>query len=141
MKILTLALAILTAVPAMAQTLLFHTGDSTGYPYRIPAIAVPKNGDVVALSDWRPCGSDIGYGRVDIMSRVSHDNGATWSEQEAVIRGHGDGVTAGYGDACLVADRDRNELLLVCVSGHVPYWTSTVENPQHLVSLRAKLDK
>ena len=31
-----------------AQTVLFHTGDSTGYPYRIPAIATARDGQLVA---------------------------------------------------------------------------------------------
>ena len=53
---------------ATAQTTLFHTGDESGYPYRIPAIAKAKNGDLIALTDRRPCGNDIGYGRVDILA-------------------------------------------------------------------------
>lgn len=137
--ILTLSLA--AGLMATAQTVLFHTGDSTGHPYRIPAIATAKNGDVIALSDWRPCGNDIGYGRVDILGRTSRDNGATWSAPYAVIRGTGEGATTGYGDACLVADRERNELLLVCVSGDVPYWKSSTAHPQRLVTLHAAYDR
>lgn len=59
--LLSLALA---AIGMNAQTRLFHTGDHTGYPYRIPAIATAVNGDVIALSDLRPCGGDIGYGHI-----------------------------------------------------------------------------
>ena len=114
MRILSIFAAFLAStLIASAQTCLFHTGDSTGYPYRIPAIAKAKNGQLIALSDLRPCGGDIGYGRVDILSRVSTDNGASWSEAVPVLQGSGKGADAGYGDACLVADRDRNELLLV----------------------------
>ena len=132
---------LLCTFASQAQTVLFHTGDSTGYPYRIPAIATAKNGDIIALSDLRPCGSDIGYGRVDILSRVSHDNGATWSAPSTVLAGSGSGADAGYGDACLVADRDRNELLLVCVSGDVPYWKSTLAHSQRIVATHATLNK
>lgn len=137
----TLISFIAGTVIAGAQTCLFHTGDSTGYPYRIPAIAKAKNGQLIALSDLRPCGSDIGYGRVDILSRVSADNGQTWSEAKAVLQGSGKGEDAGYGDACLVADRERNELLLVCVSGDVPYWKSTPSHRQRIVATHAKYNK
>ncbi len=155
-KLLGLAFAALCAIPSFSQsfgvetmptpkrlstTWLFHTGDSTNYPYRIPAIACAKNGDLIALSDRRPCGSDIGYGRVDILCRVSRDNGRIWSKPCNVLVGSGEGEDAGYGDACLVADRDRNELLLVCVSGNVPYWQSSPANRQRIVTLHGKFDK
>lgn len=124
-----------------AQTTLFHTGDETGFPYRIPAIAAAPCGDVIALSDLRPCGGDIGYGRVDIMGRTSSDFGQTWGAPYTVLAGTGSGPDTGYGDACLVADRERNELLLVCVSGDVPYWQSTVAHSQRLVCVRASYDR
>lgn len=124
-----------------AQTLLFHTGDSSGHPYRIPAIVTAPCGDVIALSDRRPCGGDIGYGRVDILGRISTDNGKTWGEPFNVLVGTGKGADTGYGDACLVADRERDELLLVCVSGDVPYWKSTVAHSQRLVSIHARRNR
>lgn len=142
MRILSIFAAFLAStLIASAQTCLFHTGDSTGYPYRIPAIAKAKNGQLIALSDLRPCGGDIGYGRVDILSRVSADNGASWSKAVPVLQGSGKGADAGYGDACLVADRDRNELLLVCVSGNVPYWQSSPEHRQRIVATHARYNK
>lgn len=124
-----------------AQTVLFHTGDYTGYPYRIPAIATAKNGDLIALSDIRPCGNDIGYGRVDILMRTSRDNGATWSYPTTVLAGTGNpGNDCGYGDACLVADSERDELLLVCCAGDVPYWSSKIGHTQRIVSTHATRD-
>lgn len=43
MRILSIFAAFLAStLIASAQTCLFHTGDSTGYPYRIPAIAKAK---------------------------------------------------------------------------------------------------
>ena len=139
--LLFLLIASCASAFVQAQTLLFHTGDTTGFPYRIPAIASAPNGDLIALSDRRPCGSDIGYGRVDILGRISSDQGSTWSEPFNVLVGSGKGEDAGYGDACLVADRKRNELLLVCVSGDVPYWNSTLDHRQRMVSLHARYHK
>ena len=109
-KILTAFLLTLSA-STMAQTVLFHTGDATGYPYRIPAITTTAQGKVVALTDIRPCGGDIGYGRVDILGRTSLDGGATWGNVQNVLVGTGSGPETGYGDACLVADSKREELL------------------------------
>lgn len=140
-RLIVSGLISLSALAASAQTVLFHTGDSTGYPYRIPAIATTASGKVVALSDLRPCGGDIGYGRVDILSRTSLDHGNTWSPAAPVLTGTGSGPETGYGDACLVADRRREELLLVCVSGDVPYWSSKVEHSQRIVSSRARWNR
>lgn len=129
------------ATAALAQTALFETGDASGFPYRIPAITTASNGQLIALSDRRPCGGDIGYGRVDILGRTSSDNGKTWSEPFEVLVGTGKGLETGYGDACLVADHKRKELLLVCVSGDVPYWQSTVEKSQRFVYTHARWNK
>ena len=136
-----LSLSMLFFTTALAQQVLFHTGDSSGFPYRIPAIATAKNGDIIALSDRRPCCNDIGYGRVDILMRVSKDNGQTWSEAEDVLVGTGSGPTTGYGDACLVADRNRLELTLICCSGDVPYWSNTTTHHQGIEVTHASYDK
>ena len=40
-------------------------------PYRIPAIAVNRRGELIAVSDYRPCGGDIGFGKVDLRYRIS----------------------------------------------------------------------
>ena len=139
--LLTLGICGLSVSAAMAQTSLFTTGDASGFPYRIPAIATAPNGQLIALSDRRPCGGDIGYGRVDILGRTSADNGKTWSEPFEVLVGTGKGLETGYGDACLVADAKRNELLLVCVSGDVPYWQSSVAHSQRFVYTHGHWDK
>lgn len=122
-----------SAVPDSGAFRLFHTGDKYGVPYRIPAIATARNGHLVALSDRRYCGADIGYGHIDMVARVSKDNGATWEDDYIVLKGTGQGKSTGYGDACLVADREENRLLLVCVAGNVSYAASRRNNPQLMV--------
>lgn len=112
---------------------LFHTYDDYHVPYRIPALALTRRGQLLAMSDRRYCGSDIGYGRVDIVLRTSLDRGATWSPDATVLQGGGKGRDTGFGDACLVADRDSDEALLVCVAGDVPYARSNISNPQLIV--------
>lgn len=88
-------------------------------PYRIPAIAQAKNGDLITVSDDRYCGADIGYGRVDLVYKVSRDNGRTWSNEDLMLaQGDGDDAsnTCGYGDAAICADRESNRILLMCVT-------------------------
>ena len=111
---------IVASYTANKERTLYYTPDANGKPYRIPAIATAVNGDIFAIADNRPCGSDIGYGEVDIKCRISTDNGATWSEEFFVADGKGGNtneMTTGYGDAAIVADCDQNKLLAMMVCG------------------------
>lgn len=92
-------------------------------PFRIPAIAKTKSGRLLAFSDYRPNGNDIGFGEVDIQLRTSNDNGATWSPAVTIANGDGNGnaITCGFGDAAVVADRETNDVLMLCVAGKIPY--------------------
>ena len=113
---------------ANEDRIIFTTPGANGKPYRIPAIATALNGDVMAVADNRPCGSDIGYGEVDIKVRVSKDNGATWGTEEFIANGDGDETRItnddktddfayAFGDAAIVADRERNEVVVFSVAG------------------------
>ena len=107
------------------QQNLFITNPESARPYRIPAIAAAPNGDVFAISDYRPCGNDIGYGEVDIKCRISKDNGNTWGEEFFIADGKGgisNHMTTGYGDAAIVADREENKLLVMMVCGRTVCW-------------------
>ena len=112
---------------------------SKGLPnYRIPAITKAHNGDIIAVADYRFTGSDIGYGRLDLHSKVSTDNGATWSDVKEVVRGidYVKGQTSspylqtGFGDPCIVADRESNRVLLMSCSGDVMFYNGTRTNHQ-----------
>ena len=110
-------------------------------PYRIPAIAATQSGSLIALTDYRPCGADIGYGRVDLRYRISHNNGATWSPELVLAQGDGikGSLTCGYGDAAVVADSRSGEVIVVCVTGNTVYGaaTTTRENPNRVAILRS----
>lgn len=110
---------------AESDNILFDSKAST-YPYRIPALAVTRTGDILAFSDYRPCGADIGYGDVDIHLRISKDNGLTWGAESKILDGTGSGYTAGYGDAAVVADRESDRVRLLCVTGEVKFSESGV---------------
>ncbi|MBR4128117.1 MAG: exo-alpha-sialidase [Bacteroidaceae bacterium] len=119
------ALTAQTRVEAEPQQNLYITNPESARPYRIPAIAAAPNGDVFAISDYRPCGNDIGYGEVDIKCRISKDNGKTWGEEFFIADGEGgtsNRMATGYGDAAIVADREENKLLVMMVCGRTVCW-------------------
>lgn len=129
------------------QTNLFITDQNSAHPYRIPAIAKAANGDLIAISDYRPCGADIGYGEVDIMARISTDNGATWGKEFCLADGLGDNNggevwKTGFGDAAVAADAERNEIVVMMVCGKTVCWNgnyipgSPSSNPNRVAQVR-----
>lgn len=113
---------------ANADRMLFKTPDANGKPYRIPAIATAKNGDIIAVADNRPCGSDIGFGEVDLKARISKDNGETWGAEFFIANGTGKEATSvafdyAFGDAAIVADRESNKVLVLAVCGKTVCWS------------------
>ncbi|MBR5576891.1 MAG: exo-alpha-sialidase, partial [Bacteroidaceae bacterium] len=113
-------LNVVASYTANEEKVLYYTPSPTGKPYRIPAIATAPNGHIFAIADHRPCGSDIGYGEVDVKCRISTDNGATWSDEFFIADGDGGSTNrmeTGYGDAAVVADRESNKLLVMMVAG------------------------
>ena len=136
-----LALASCNTQTAATGQVLFHTPDSDTIPYRIPAMAAMHNGDILALTDYRLCGNDIGYGRVDIHGRISRNGGRTWGKEFVLIEGSGvSGATdCGFGDAAMVADRESGDVLVIMVCGETVYWheTTTRQNPNRIAVLRS----
>ena len=110
---------------------LFYTPGYQNKPYRIPAITTLNNGNILAISDFRWCGADIGFGHVDIVGRISKDNGATWGEQFNIAVGSGisGAKDCGYGDAAVVTDRESGRVLIMCCTGNTFYSNGNRENP------------
>lgn len=134
------------------RTLFYSPRD--GHPYRIPAIATAPNGDIFAICDYRPCGNDIGYGEVDLVCRVSSDNGVTWTEEKMIADGRGDAYAAndtskiwqvGFGDPAIVADRESNKVLVMSVCGNQTCWDGTFgeanQNPNRVARLYITYDE
>ena len=111
---------------------VFPTMTSGAIPYRIPAIATAKNGNIIAVADYRHSRADIGMatnGRIDLRARISKDNGETWGEIFDIIQGKGAaGIDAsnndmyvGFGDPAIVADRESDRVLVISCSGNVSF--------------------
>ena len=125
---------------------VFTTQNPDVTPYRIPSITKTSKGDLLAVADSRPCRADIGYGRVDLHGRISQDNGKTWGDVFTIIEGDGimvdkdpnKSLTAGYGDPCLIADRESDRVLLLCVAGHQVFFRSSREVPNQVAIMHSE---
>lgn len=125
------------------KQILFQSYATDSIPYRIPALAELYDGSVLALTDFRPCGQDIGFGRVDINGKILDKSGRKWSDEFVLAQGTGvpGAVDCGYGDAALVADRESDEIIVGMVCGNTVYWRPTTnrQNPNR-ISLMRSLD-
>lgn len=122
---------------------VFYGPPADPVAYRIPAVAVAANGHVIAVADYRYNGMDIGFGsgEIDLVARVSKDNGATWEPRQTVIAHGNTDHTRGYGDAALVADRAQNKALLIAVTGNKTFWNATNADPMRIVRIEGNYNE
>ena len=149
-RLMTLVFALQIVCPFVSnaqQTTqrLFETVEGK-IPYRIPAIATTKNGTLIAVADYRYCYSDIGFGPVDLHYRLSHDNGLTWGKERILADGTGDETDVqnpqtawryAFGDCAIVADRESQEVAVLCVGGKTVYHRARRQNPNRVVLFRS----
>ena len=121
------------------DAVLFRNTESDTIPYRIPSLAVLSDGSILALADYRHCGSDIGFGRVDIHGRIARNR--EWQDPFVLVEGTGvsGAVDCGFGDAALAVDRQTGEILVLSVCGETVYaWpTTTRTNPNRVAMFRS----
>ena len=140
-----------TNVQALATPVkqdLYNTskGDGVIPPYRIPGITTASNGRLITAAARLVCGTDPGYGQVDIVCRTSDDHGATWSDMIDVAVGTGrTSATVNYfdtafGDPAIVADRTSDEVLIIAVAGCTVYGNgnTTRQNPNLIATILSK---
>ena len=126
-------------LPAAERYEVFQLLNPTDIPYRIPALAVTKDGTLIAVADYRHSGTDIGVtdkGRIDLHYALSYDNGNTWTDVMPLIEGKGDKspdfMNVGFGAPCIVADRESNRVLLLSCAGNVSFQNGTRKNHQNI---------
>ena len=97
--------------------------------YRIPAFAVTNDGTLLAVTDLRYGNpSDLGNNhRIDLLIRHSEDNGRNWLSEVNITKTLPSDQT-GYGDAAIVADRESNDVLILCVTGNISYQDGSAGN-------------
>jgi len=142
-----LVLTLLSALLAVSQQAwgqttkqtLFATSSDGTYIYRIPSIVRLPNGNLWAMCDlrWGNNAADIGGGndtphRIDVVGKLSTDNGTTWGNQQDIAKGK-DNVTdnddGGYdyahGDPASVVDRESGNILVMSASGRHGFFSSS----------------
>ena len=111
------------------------------YHYRIPAIGTNNAGELISVADYRYFNQvDIGLGwggwngrnwggfpsghRIDLVSKVSKDQGVSWSEERNHTKHLSYEGTSnpykqanGYGDPSVVGDRESDKVLVLAVGG------------------------
>ena len=121
------------------EEILFRNTVTDTIPYRIPAISELADGRLLALTDYRHCKLDIGFGRIDIHGRIAKD--FQWQEPFVLVEGSGisGAVDCGFGDAALAVDRETGEVLVITVCGETVYThpTTTRENPNRVALFRS----
>ena len=126
---------------------LYNTskGDGVIPPYRIPGITTASNGRLITAAARLVCGTDPGYGQVDVVCRYSDNHGDTWSDMIDVAVGNGKtSATVNYfetafGDPAIVADRTSNEVLIIAVAGCTVYGNgnTTRQNPNLIATIHS----
>ncbi|MBQ8775025.1 MAG: exo-alpha-sialidase [Alistipes sp.] len=118
---------------------LFAVKTPEDIAYRIPSIAVTPSGRLISVVDYRIVRSDIGVinnGRIDLHYRISDDHGHTWGETKVLVEGKGaeaeDFMSVGFGDPCIVADRESNKVLVMSCAGNVSFQNGTRNRHQNI---------
>lgn len=125
---------------------VFPTRLETDIPYRIPAITTASNGDLIAVADYRYCRMDIGFagtgdGRIDLRARISKDNGHTWQPHFTIVKGKGralDAFHTGFGDPCIIADKNSSKVFLLSCAGNVSFPAGTREKHQGIAIMHSE---
>ncbi len=113
---------------ADSKQTLFSTSSSS--VYRIPAIVrLPNSGNLWAFCDLRHGnnGNDLGDGHViDVVGKLSSNNGSSWGSQEYVAQGTGSDSNSNHydyahGDPAAVVDRESGSIMVLSASGTVGF--------------------
>ncbi len=85
----------------IVQTVVYRAGEKEYHTFRIPAVVVAKNGEILAFAEARR-NSDRDSGDIDLVLKRSADAGATWSALQIV----GDLDANTYGNPTPIVTRD-----------------------------------
>ena len=120
-------------IPGETSYIVFDNANSD-IPYRIPAIAKNKNGDLIAVADYRYTKADIGVvenGKLDLRYKILDKATGNWSEEVTLAAALGEGENnIAFGDPCIVADADSDLVMVTSCSGNVSFQAGTHDNHQ-----------
>ena len=107
--LLTLAHPAFSQVARPAGDAIFVSGEGGYHTYRIPALAVSKDGTVLAFCEGRKGGSSD-RGKIDLLLKRSSDRGKTWSDFQVVW----DDKDNTCGNPCVVVEEETGTIWLFC---------------------------
>ena len=122
---------------SMGPTILFQSTKTPTQHYRIPAIIVADNGNIIAIADNRyNHGGDIGVttGLIDVVYKVSKDGGYNWSGEKIMgnmSTSSDRGKALSKGDP-LVFKANDGTLVCMAVAGG-GFGNATVNTPSRMV--------
>ena len=109
----------------LVNNLLYAPGDNGSVAYRIPAMVILPNGNIVTAIDRRWNSEADLANRIDILARISEDGGYTWSEEYPIaIASDADN---GRGDCALVV-APNGDIVAAFVGGN-SLWNSSESDP------------
>lgn len=94
--------------PVGSSVAVFEAGELGIHTYRIPALVVAANGDLLAFAEARH-GSRSDTGDIDLVMKRSRDGGRTWSAMQTVW----DDGTNVCGNPCPVVVEETGEVVLL----------------------------
>lgn len=114
------------------SSVVFHARDFGVRCFRIPAIAIAKNGEVITSTDARWDQDGDLPGKISVMIKTSSDNGVSWNDHKEITKSD----NRGNGDSSLVVDRKTGTILCM-YNGGAGLFTSTSYDPMHLYCIRS----
>lgn len=99
----------------MISKLLYSPGDNGSTAYRIPAMVILPNGNIVTAIDRRWDSEADLANRIDIIARISEDGGYTWSEEYPIATASD--AKNGRGDCALVV-APNGDIIAAFVGGN-----------------------
>ena len=107
-----------------------------GINYRIPALLTLKNGNILAFADKRYNGAGDLPNRIEVMVKISTNNGTNWTDEKRVTP-ISTSTMDGNGDTGCVLDRKTGDVLALVAAGQ-GFLKSTSNDPIRIKVVRSK---
>lgn len=112
--------------PAFSRTDVFIGGQNGYHTYRIPVLAITKDGTLLAFCEGRKNDASD-YGNLDLLLKRSRDGGRTWSGQTIVHEEGGDAEIT-IGNPCPIVDKSGVVHLLFTRNNARMFYTRSTDN-------------
>lgn len=112
---------------------VFNGPSDEGIPYRIPAVACNRQGDIICVTDYRYSHADIGMapnGMLDLRYRIKDHETGRWGDIKTLTSCRLTPQFTSFGDPCIVADRESDRVMVLSCCGNVSFPDGSHENHQ-----------